>query len=75
MPLLSREISPESDCCQPAMTHVQRGAQADCTESSCRPTSSAPAWNSQHATARSAGQAGSKMSASVFVTRGRQASD
>lgn len=72
--LSSREISPEPDCCQPAMTHVQRGAQADCTEASCSPTSGAPAWNSQHAKARSAGVQGSQMGATVFVTRGRTAS-
>ncbi len=62
-----------SDCCQPAMTHEQRGAQADCNEASCPPASGATAWKSQQATARSAGNAGAQMSATVFVSRGRTA--
>jgi hypothetical protein len=62
-----------SDCCQPAMTHEQRGCQADCYELHA-PASGATAWKSQQATARSAGNAGSQMSATVFVSRGRTAS-
>jgi hypothetical protein len=65
---------PTTDCCQPKMSVEQRGAQADCSEASCKPASGATAWSAQQSKARSAGNAGSQMTATVLVSNGRTAS-
>jgi 2,4-dienoyl-CoA reductase-like NADH-dependent reductase (Old Yellow Enzyme family) len=65
---------PTTDCCQPAMTHDYRVAQASCTEASCKPASGATAWSAQQSKARSAGMSGAQMTATVFVSNGRTAS-
>lgn len=70
--LHSREIAPESDCCQKPMTHRQRGEQAMCSEASCKPEGGG--WKQQHAKARSAGMAVARHSATGYGSRGRSAS-
>lgn len=72
MPLLSHT----HDCCPPAASVVQRGAQSDCTEASCShaQTNTASGWNAQHAVARSAGKSAERKVATSFASRGRSAS-
>lgn len=68
-------LSHTHDCCPPAASVVQRGAQSDCTESSCAPReNSASGWNAQHAVARSAGKSAERKVATSFAPRGRSAS-
>lgn len=65
----------ECDCTPAKSNVVQRGAQTDCTQGSCRDDAhNATAWNRQSSIARNAGESAERYSATEFRTRGRSAS-
>ena len=56
----------------PPSSVEQRGVQTDCTESSCKPSGGAPAWERQRGIARSAGERTERYVATALSDRGRQ---